>query len=236
MRDGFNTNWVMSNARYTQRFRLFSDNVLTSTVLCHSCTLAINQTRFHSILDPFQLNTGIWWQRKYNFFGPLGCYVLFFLCKNTKKKHNYEIFMRWMYIERCIPKVLIYIVHQFINEKFPIVFASSQATDLLFKAWKLENWKTLRSKEGMLWQLVHRRISTNKSVQNVDNILRWKLLWVKQRQRYSIGIRLNLFRTGCSRDLWKFFSTVEETAPLQPWRKFEIILKRKTTQIFFFHN
>lgn len=171
--------------------------------------------------------------KKIQFLRATWLLCVLFPVQKYKKKHNYEIFMRWMYIERCIPKVLIYIVHQFINEKFPIVFASSQATDLLFKAWKLENWKTLRSKEGMLWQLVHRRISTNKSVQNVDNILRWKLLWVKQRQRYSIGIRLNLFRTGCSRDLWKFFSTVEETAPLQPWRKFEIILKRKNnTNIF----
>lgn len=41
--------------------RLFSDNVLTSTVLCHSCTLNINPTGIHrhTTLDAFQSNIGI---------------------------------------------------------------------------------------------------------------------------------------------------------------------------------
>lgn len=46
----------------TQRYRLFSDNVLTSTVLCHRSTLNINQHSFSiDTLDAFQSNTGKWW-------------------------------------------------------------------------------------------------------------------------------------------------------------------------------
>lgn len=46
----------------TQRYRLFSDNVLTSTVLCHCSTLNINQHSFSiDTLDAFQSNTGKLW-------------------------------------------------------------------------------------------------------------------------------------------------------------------------------
>lgn len=50
--NGLNTQWVKTNARNTQRYRFVSDNVLTSTVLCHCSTLNINRLRFHSTMEP----------------------------------------------------------------------------------------------------------------------------------------------------------------------------------------
>lgn len=50
--NGLNTQWVKTNARNTQRYRFVSDNVLTSTVLCHCSTLNINRLCFQSTMEP----------------------------------------------------------------------------------------------------------------------------------------------------------------------------------------
>lgn len=86
--------------------RLFSDNVLTSTVLCHSCTLNINPTGIHrhKTLDAFQSHTGIllwhvfWFFKlsvrvKYNKMEKMFYTIIKYLCgecmDNTQKYYSF---------------------------------------------------------------------------------------------------------------------------------------------------